>query len=139
MKKMSLFLLVVITILSTSATTEAANWVYIGQGETIEGSRQSVYIDTTSISGGPGGPKEAWMRNVDTPPDCSSGYAQDTNKCAAYGIYYRRYFSDKTFCTLKATTYFTDGSNDGTGVYSCRQIKLEKGLTTEVEWKYLYR
>ena len=118
---------------------EATKWTYIGQSYSFEMNKQFVYIDDASISGGSEGPKEAWVQIVDTPPDCSSGYAREMKKCLASGIYYRQYFSDKTFCTIRAANYFTDGTSDGARSYPCRRIKLDSGTAPEVEWKYLFR
>lgn len=100
-------------LIAGAPSAEATKWVYIGQGYSVEMNKQSVYIDDSSVSGENDKQKEAWVQTVDTPPDCSSGYAQDMKKCIASGIYYRQYFSDKTFCTIRAINYFTDGTSDG--------------------------
>lgn len=134
MKKPFIFLLITLSFLLISTAAEAANWKQIA-----ETSKTKIYIDTTSISESPNGPREAGIMFVEKTPDCTREYAKNLNKCIAHAISYQRHFSNKTFCSFQSTFYFTDETNDGGDTFSCNPRKIVPGSATEIIWEYLYQ
>jgi len=133
MKKWNLFLLITLAILSVSTATEAANWQYIGKGD-----EQTAYIDTSSISGSPNGPKEAWTKHELTPPDCTSRYAKSINQCISNYMVYERHFKNKTFCILENIFFFMDGTNSSSASSGVPNRIIPDSLG-EAVWEYLYQ
>lgn len=127
------FLLILIAFLTGTATTEAANWVQVGSSDF-----GSVYIDTSSITTGPDGSKEAWFKQELQPANCSLPYPKYVGKCASRVLFYERFYPNKTHCKTENSWYFIDGTNDSFS-YSCSPQRIRPGTVGEGQWNYLFR
>ena len=126
-----MFLLISLTFLSGTTTTEAATWVITS---TSPNRSLSVYIDTSSITPGPDGSKEAWFKNEFTPPDCTIF----AGKCVVQSVGYQRYYPNKTSCLIEGTVYFTSGP-DSVSPPSCKPKRITPDSIGEINWEYLFR
>ena len=129
-----MFLLILIMLLTGTVSTEAANWVKLG-----EGTFGPHYIDTSSITAGPDGSKEAWIKIEYQPADCTSSYSKSVGKCISSMLSYERFYPNKTSCSTQILAYFTDGANSGSSPYSCSPAKIPPETIRETRWSYLFR
>jgi len=132
MKKWQLILLMVLTSLSVSVSTEAKdeNWERISTSEKGE----TVYIDVHSIKEGSNGAKEAWYMYEYNPPNCTAV----ENQCISEITEYRRLYSNKTTCSLFVILAFTDATLS-THNLSCKTESVIPGTLSEKIWKSAYR
>ena len=132
MKKWNIVLLITLSVLSASIHAEAATWELIGGTKNIK-----AFIDTESISGGPNGPKECWIKYELAKPNCTVAIAKSKNKCFSSMISLAREDNNKTYCDLQQTYYFTDGTDQSTTL-TCKYKNIIPGSLGEKIWKYLY-
>ena len=126
-----MFLLILLTFLTGTATTEAATWVITSTSPTRA---LVVYIDTSSITTGPDGSKEAWIKHEITPPDCKLF----VGKCLSHTMTYHRFYPNKTSCLIEGTFYFTSGPESDSSP-SCKPKKITPESFDEINWEYLFR
>lgn len=134
MKKWSLFLLIAISILANSTSGEATQWETVGTG-----AGKTFYIDTDSISGGPNGPKDAWLKAVNDKPDCTVA-GGITNKCVASVVTLERYFNNNSNCVILGEVVFVDGNSfRPTPFPPCKPLRISSGTIGEAVWNYFYQ
>ena len=107
MKKLSMFILIALAVLSVyNSHTEAARWELVG-----EGWGKKLYIDLDSIFDGPTGSKEVVGKTEYEKPECRPyDNASKKIKCVTFDTIIYRLFPNKTYCFHKLQTYYTDGS-----------------------------
>ena len=139
MKKSSLVLLFVLTVVLLSALAEAAdnkpsnNFKYL-----FKLANDEFYIDTTSIQNGPDGSRIAWLLLVTTPCE------QENNKCRSEIRAKEIFWGNKTACTLSEMRVYTDGtfevpSNaDIFKPHMCTPKPFPPNSAGEAIWEYLF-